>query len=463
MRQDSSIGRAAGKAGWLATLAALFLVSIQAAEPRFRSVTFNEFGDVVLQADVTAGKRYRLESTSTMTSWFASGTKTADSAQIEFVQLTSSNLPHQVFRLREVNETGVLNDNFADAAPLVGTNGVVTGSNAGAGAEAGEPDHSWLDPGKNSVWWKWVAPSSGRASLSLAGTYFETVLAVYTGSSPANLQPVAKARRITKIISFDAVAGRSYYVAVAGLEGFSGDIRLAYRIVPVAPAAAPVSVSGFSMFMDETSNPFYAFSVLDFAPDGKSWKLTDNENTNVIGSGAVLDYFPLDSLALVQLSQPNGGETDILDYELNFDSPTTGSYSYNMYGIPAGSGRFSNFRDMRGHLAPPSLENTSLYIIRRQTSTGPAGQQHFITLDWEGAFHDSDGEEHASGSYEYTPNGDTAVVKVTYSAPLDFAGDQHTMTLSFVTPTKGTFAGQYRRNDGTLIEILGEFSLDFFQ
>jgi len=52
-------------------------------------------------------------------------------------------------------------------------------------------------------------------------------------------------------------------------------------------------------------------------------------------------------------------------------------------------------------------------------------------------------------------------VRVSYAEPAVLAGDSHEMRLKFVTSTHGTYSGEYRRNDGTVIEIEGEFVLEF--
>ncbi|MFM8337380.1 MAG: PPC domain-containing protein, partial [Opitutaceae bacterium] len=94
------------------------------------------------------------------------------------------------------------NDAFAARIAITGTpdsTGAirVAGSNVGATEEAGEPDHAG-NPGGRSVWWSWTAPGAGIATISTAGSSFNTVLAVYTGTSLAALSPVAPTTRIRR-------------------------------------------------------------------------------------------------------------------------------------------------------------------------------------------------------------------------------------------------------------------------
>src|SRR5256885_16260825 len=57
------------------------------------------------------------------------------------------------------------NDRFSNRITLSGTNITVTGSNAGASKEAGEPDHAG-NPGGKSVWWTWTAPTNGEVIIN---------------------------------------------------------------------------------------------------------------------------------------------------------------------------------------------------------------------------------------------------------------------------------------------------------
>src|ERR1017187_1063088 len=82
------------------------------------------------------------------------------------------------------------NDMFANRIVITGTSIVVTGSSVGATRETGEPYHAG-NTGGASVWWSWTAPSVGTVTISTAGSSFDTVLGVYTGSSVSALMEVA--------------------------------------------------------------------------------------------------------------------------------------------------------------------------------------------------------------------------------------------------------------------------------
>ncbi len=72
---------------------------------------------------------------------------------------------------------------------------------------------------------------SGRVTIDTHGSNFNTLLAVYTGTSVSALKTVASDDDtsyydLTSQVSFNAVAGTTYHVAVDGYRGASGNIVL---------------------------------------------------------------------------------------------------------------------------------------------------------------------------------------------------------------------------------------------
>ena len=139
------------------------------------------------------------------------------------------------------------NDDFAAAQPLI-TGVAATGDNTEAGTEAGEPVHSaWVAPNR-SVWFTWTAPSAGLARISACGSAFDTVVAVYGGSSLAGIYATRIANNDNgcadsaqaSMVHVRATAGTTYRIA---LDGWGGGDAGAYSIVadvlgdPGAPPA----------------------------------------------------------------------------------------------------------------------------------------------------------------------------------------------------------------------------------
>ncbi|MBL9206656.1 MAG: hypothetical protein JNN01_16320 [Opitutaceae bacterium] len=114
------------------------------------------------------------------------------------------------------------NDNFVSRFSFGSTpSAVTTGSNVGASLEPSEPDPIPGYPGfaGASVWWSWVAPSTGPVLITTAGSSFDTVLGVYTGTSLPGLSLVAfndDDGGLQAQVTFVATAGTTYHISVTG-------------------------------------------------------------------------------------------------------------------------------------------------------------------------------------------------------------------------------------------------------
>lgn len=128
-------------------------------------------------------------------------------------------------------------DNFA-SSPSLGSvaSGMVSSSNVGATVESGEPSPGFI-PGGASVWLRWTCPSNqtGIASFSLAGSSFDTLIAVYTGPTLSALTPVVfdddSAGGLNSSVSFNAKAGTEYQIQIDGFYGGTGQILLSWDFV----------------------------------------------------------------------------------------------------------------------------------------------------------------------------------------------------------------------------------------
>ena len=161
-----------------------------------------------------------------------------------------------------------INDNFADAIRLTGTNVETSGSNVGATKEASEPDHAG-NPGGSSVWWSWTADQTGYVTVSTWGSWrtdreptdrepMDTLLGVYIGSSVSGLTLVANNDDRTdpvfgdwfglatksSQVAFIAKPGTIYYLAVDGYSEVDGSadegtIQVALTVSSERPPGPP--------------------------------------------------------------------------------------------------------------------------------------------------------------------------------------------------------------------------------
>ena len=150
--------------------------------------------------------------------------------------------------------TSPTNDNFANRSQLVGLG---QGYNVGATSESKEPASGGGQASvNNTVWWTWTAPTNGPVSVLTAGSSFDTIIDVYTGTVLSNL--VCIASNLTTVldyelnpnlvanagvsnrVNFTATAGTHYQFQVSGLS--SGTIAIAaqttaIKVLSVTPLA----------------------------------------------------------------------------------------------------------------------------------------------------------------------------------------------------------------------------------
>jgi hypothetical protein len=140
-------------------------------------------------------------------------------------------------RLSLIFGTGVVGDNFADRVRLVNASGIKSGNNSAATLESGEPPHR-DKPGGKSIWYTWTPPGTGIATFSTAGSSFDTLLAVYTGTNFVSLAPAASDEDsggfYTSDRSFNVFNGLTYQIAIDGFGGASGDFLVNWTFEPTS-------------------------------------------------------------------------------------------------------------------------------------------------------------------------------------------------------------------------------------
>ncbi len=135
-------------------------------------------------------------------------------------------------------------DTFSAPLALTGASGQVTASNVLASKESGEPNHAG-NIGGASLWFTWIAPSSGTFTFSTQGSSFDTLLAVYQGNAVNALTLIASNNNDgsaggASSVSINAVAGQTYHIAVDGNNGATGNITLLWSIPSSSTADIPM-------------------------------------------------------------------------------------------------------------------------------------------------------------------------------------------------------------------------------
>ena len=125
------------------------------------------------------------------------------------------------------------------------------------------------------VWWTWHAPRSGPVRIQTAGSSFDTLLAVYTGTAISNLALVASNDDtnglLTSEVAFSAQAGTNYQIVVDGFDGASGSIVFTIIVDPPR-LCLPLTVVGNQVQMCIAGEIGRTYTV-EASPDLLNWTL----------------------------------------------------------------------------------------------------------------------------------------------------------------------------------------------
>ncbi len=233
------------------------------------------------------------------------------------------------------------NDDFPQAFVLESFPDTVHASTLSATREPGEPRHAG-NGGGGSVWWSWTAPASGLVKVGTDGSNFDTLLAVYVGTSLSELALVRSDDESgdgsRSLLFFEATAGTTYRIAVDGYNGAFGQVRLTLALDADPPPPAndglesAIPLSGTELVTTGTNR---GASRQDGEPDhagnagGRSvwWSWTSPAEGRVTVSTAGSDFDTLlaayagtDASSLVPLAgndqDPSGGDTSRLSFRV---------------------------------------------------------------------------------------------------------------------------------------------------
>ena len=146
-----------------------------------------------------------------------------------------------------------LTDAFASRPVGTGASVDFSGESSSATTEVGEPDHGGSR--HRSLWGAWTAPANGNVTINTSGSAFDTVLAVYAGSTLGGLLPVAQNNDIqtnfrTSSVTFPTKRGITYSIAVDGAPNNSagqGAAAVHVAFSAVDQAGAEVGTDAFAL------------------------------------------------------------------------------------------------------------------------------------------------------------------------------------------------------------------------
>ena len=118
-------------------------------------------------------------------------------------------------------------DLFDNAEVLSGTGGMRFGTTTDATTQITESTTH-----ETSVWYRWTAPESGPARITVGAHDFDSTVGVYVGDHPGFLTEIAfdddTNFSMESSVTFQATAGTTYRIAVDGHEFSFGDFVLSY-------------------------------------------------------------------------------------------------------------------------------------------------------------------------------------------------------------------------------------------
>jgi hypothetical protein len=247
-----------------------------------------------------------------------------------------------------------VNDYFTNRTVLTGSSVTASAKNNFASKEKDEPDHAGNAGGK-SVWWTWTAPANGSLTLDTKGVNsFDTLLAIYTGSSVDSLTRVASnndSDGTTSRVKVKVIAGTAYQIAVDGNDGAYGDITLHLDFnedatlpkVSISSPAAGAKLTNSTVIVTGTASDVFGITTVEYrlenAAGTNSYQPADGTNK---WSAIVSDLIPGPNTVRVRAYDTSGNVSAAVARTFNYVivSPLTLTTSGNGTVSPNLNGQF---------------------------------------------------------------------------------------------------------------------------
>ena len=254
------------------------------------------------------------------------------------------------------------NDSFANARLLEDFPFLDKASSSSASRETSEPAHAGQIAAK-SLWWKWTAVGNGRLQVNTKGSSFDTVLAVYTGSSLATLTQVTSNDNVATSVKYSQVdftttRGTTYYFAVDGKSGASGEVILNGTGTSLAGpsndnftsatalSSGTLSISGSNFNATRETDEQNHGATSGYCSVWFSWSPTVSGLYTLSTSGSGFDtllgvYIGTDFSSLTQVAANNNSTTGVTWSKVRFAATAGTTYHIAVDGANKSSGRYS--------------------------------------------------------------------------------------------------------------------------
>ncbi len=137
------------------------------------------------------------------------------------------------------------NDNFTNAQKIATGGAIIDTDNRFATREKFEPNHAGTTNNSGSLWYSWSPIANTPVIIDTAGSTFDSVIAVYTGSTLGTLKQVAAANDVgtkqSAFVKFNSTAATTYWIAVAGARSSEvGSVHLRVELNGEPDNTAPL-------------------------------------------------------------------------------------------------------------------------------------------------------------------------------------------------------------------------------
>ncbi|MDH6097941.1 Ig-like domain-containing protein [Anabaenopsis sp. FSS-46] len=325
------------------------------------------------------------------------------------------------------------NDNFINSTVITRQIASVTGTNLGFTGEPGEPIQSGII---NSAWWRWTAPTASPVTINTFGSSFDTYLAVFTGDAVNNLTLVDFNDDFgdsTSQVTFFPTAGTTYYIAVDGFLGTTGNIQLNLaQILSLSDYNTP----GFATAVQVVGD--YAY-VADYESGLQIINITNPSNPSLTGSYNTPD-FALGVQVVGNYAYVADGESGLQIINItNPSSPTLiGSFDTPNFALGV---------QVVGNYAYVADGESGLQIIN---ITNPSSPTLIGSFDTPGS---AEGVQ-VVGNYAYVADGESGlqIINITNPSSPTLTASYNTPGLAFSVQVVGNYA--YVADDDSGLQII---------
>jgi hypothetical protein len=380
-----------------------------------------------------------------------------------------------------------VNDNFANATVLTTTTNIsVLATNILATKEPGEPKHAGATGG-HSVWWQWTAPSNGVVVINTDNSTFNTVLAVYTGTSVSNLTQIAAnddestaQGQFTSQVRFQVLAGTQYKIAVDGKNGATGVVQLNLNFSadtkpPTVTISSPKSGSKLtvpSVFIQGKATDNLGVARVQYRLENAAGTTDyqDADGTNT-WSATVTNLIPGPNTIRVKATDISGNDSAGVTTTVSFVVTSTitvtttggGTVTPNLNGLvldvgntftmtakPSAGQVFSNWvGDVTSTSATLTFMMQSNMVLQANFVPNPFGP---AVGNYQGLFYDTNGPAHQSSGFVNL----TLASAGSFSAKVMLAGKSYSLSGQF---SAGGFASNNIVRKG-LTPVSAQLNLD---